>query len=72
MSCYFKSYDFFVLGSLVKQMQAIDYDDIKEASNAKISYSIQKNVIDEKTGKNQLVYTENFINEKQARSGYVI
>ena len=31
-------------------MKAEDYDDPEEGNNAKISYTIQKNVIDEETG----------------------
>ena len=31
-------------------MTAIDYDDLEEGTNAKLKYSIEKNVIDENTG----------------------
>ena len=31
-------------------MTAIDYDDVEEGNNAKLTYSIEKNVIDENTG----------------------
>lgn len=31
-------------------MTAVDYDDPSEASNAKLIYSIEKNVIEEETG----------------------
>lgn len=37
-------------GMMVMTMTAIDYDDIEEGSNAKLKYSIEKNVIDENTG----------------------
>ena len=35
---------------VVMTMTAIDYDDPNEGSNAKLTYSIEKNVIDENTG----------------------
>ena len=31
-------------------MTAVDYDDVEEGTNAKLKYSIEKNVIDENTG----------------------
>lgn len=37
-------------GMVVMTMTAIDYDDPNEGSNAKLTYSIEKNVIDENTG----------------------
>ena len=35
---------------VVMTMTAVDYDDPNEGSNAKLTYSIEKNVIDENTG----------------------
>ena len=35
---------------MVMTMTAIDYDDVEEGNNAKLTYSIEKNVIDENTG----------------------
>jgi Cadherin domain len=35
---------------MVMTMTAIDYDDLEEGTNAKLKYSIEKNVIDENTG----------------------
>ena len=37
-------------GMMVMTMTAIDYDDVDEGTNAKLKYSIEKNVIDENTG----------------------
>ena len=37
-------------GMMVMTMTAIDYDDVDEGTNAKLKYSIEKNVIDEHTG----------------------
>lgn len=37
-------------GMMVMTMTAIDYDDLEEGTNAKLKYSIEKNVIDENTG----------------------
>ncbi|KAI9558984.1 hypothetical protein GHT06_015773 [Daphnia sinensis] len=37
-------------GMVVMTMTAVDYDDPNEGSNAKLTYSIEKNVIDENTG----------------------
>nr|CAD7572875.1 unnamed protein product [Timema californicum] len=37
-------------GMAVMTMNAIDYDDINEGTNAKLIYSIEKNVIEEETG----------------------
>nr|XP_018903845.1 PREDICTED: neural-cadherin isoform X4 [Bemisia tabaci] len=37
-------------GMVVMTMTAIDYDDPTEGTNAKLTYSIEKNVIEEKTG----------------------
>ncbi|XP_065207824.1 neural-cadherin isoform X2 [Planococcus citri] len=37
-------------GMVVMTMTAVDYDDPSEASNAKLIYSIEKNVIEEETG----------------------
>lgn len=37
-------------GTIVMIMKAIDYDDINEGFNAQLSYSIEKNVIDEDSG----------------------
>nr|CAH0107913.1 unnamed protein product [Daphnia galeata] len=37
-------------GMVVMTMTAVDYNDPNEGSNAKLTYSIEKNVIDEKTG----------------------
>nr|CAD7453923.1 unnamed protein product [Timema tahoe] len=37
-------------GMAVMTMNAIDYDDINEGANAKLIYSIEKNVIEEETG----------------------
>eukprot|EP00095_Tigriopus_kingsejongensis_P004384 maker-scaffold1072_size64607-snap-gene-0.18 protein:Tk04384 transcript:maker-scaffold1072_size64607-snap-gene-0.18-mRNA-1 annotation:"GK18219" len=37
-------------GMMVMTMTAVDYDDIEEGTNAKLKYSIEKNVIDENTG----------------------
>ena len=37
-------------GTLVAVVSANDYDDPKEANNAKLTYSLEKNVIDEATG----------------------
>ena len=37
-------------GMMVMTMTAIDYDDVEEGTNAKLRYSIEKNVIDENTG----------------------
>ena len=31
-------------------MTAVDFDDVEEGNNAKLTYSIEKNVIDENTG----------------------
>ena len=35
---------------MVMTMTAVDYDDAEEGTNAKLKYSIEKNVIDEHTG----------------------
>ena len=35
---------------MVMTMTAVDYDDVEEGTNAKLKYSIEKNVIDENTG----------------------
>ena len=35
---------------MVMTMTAVDYDDVDEGTNAKLKYSIEKNVIDENTG----------------------
>ena len=35
---------------VVMTMTAVDYDDPNEGTNAKLTYSIEKNVIDENTG----------------------
>ena len=37
-------------GTKVMTMTATDYDDLEEGTNAKLKYSIEKNVIDENTG----------------------
>ena len=37
-------------GMMVMTMTAVDYDDAEEGTNAKLKYSIEKNVIDEHTG----------------------
>ena len=37
-------------GMMVMTMTATDYDDLEEGTNAKLKYSIEKNVIDENTG----------------------
>ena len=37
-------------GMVVMTMTAVNYDDPNEGSNAKLTYSIEKNVMDEKTG----------------------
>ena len=37
-------------GMVVMTMTAVDYDDPNEGSNAKLTYSIEKNAIDENTG----------------------
>ena len=37
-------------GMMVMTMTAVDYDDVDEGTNAKLKYSIEKNVIDENTG----------------------
>ena len=37
-------------GMMVMTMVATDYDDMEEGTNAKLKYSIEKNVIDENTG----------------------
>ena len=37
-------------GMMVMTMTALDYDDVEEGNNAKLKYSIEKNVIDENTG----------------------
>ena len=37
-------------GMVVMTMTAVNYDDPNEGSNAKLTYSIEKNVIDENTG----------------------
>ena len=37
-------------GMMVMTMTAVDYDDVEEGTNAKLKYSIEKNVIDENTG----------------------
>lgn len=37
-------------GMFVMNMTAVDYDDSNEGSNARLTYSIEKNVIDEDTG----------------------
>nr|BAD91055.1 Af2-cadherin [Artemia franciscana] len=37
-------------GMVVMTMTAVDYDDPNEGANAKLTYSIEKNVIDENTG----------------------
>ena len=37
-------------GMIVMTMTATDYDDLEERGNAKLKYSIKKNVIDENTG----------------------
>jgi len=37
-------------GSSVMTMSAVDYDDPNESTNAKLIYSIEKNVIEEETG----------------------
>lgn len=38
-------------GMVVMTMKAVDYSDPNEGPNAKLTYSIEKNVIDEKTGR---------------------
>lgn len=35
------------IGMVVMTMTAVDYDDPNEGTNAKLTYSIEKNVIDE-------------------------
>ena len=45
-------------------MEATDYDDLSEGTNAEITYSIDKNVIDEKSGKP--------IFQINPRTGYII
>ena len=37
-------------GMMVMTMTATDYDDLEEGTNARLKYSIEKNVIDENTG----------------------
>ena len=44
------TYEFTFAGMMVMTMTAIDYDDVEEGNNAKLTYSIEKNVIDENTG----------------------
>ena len=39
-----------ILGTLVAVAKAIDVDDPEEGDNAKLTYSLDKNVIDEETG----------------------
>lgn len=38
------------IGMVVMTMTAVDYDDPAEGTNAKLIYSIEKNVIEEETG----------------------
>lgn len=38
------------IGMVVMTMTAVDYDDPSEGTNAKLVYSIEKNVIEEETG----------------------
>lgn len=40
----------FPLGMVVMTMTAVDYDDPNEGTNARLIYSIEKNVIEEETG----------------------
>jgi hypothetical protein len=40
----------FVPGMVVMTMTAVDYDDPSEGTNARLIYSIEKNVIEEETG----------------------
>lgn len=42
--------NFCQIGMVVMTMTAVDYDDPHEGTNAKLVYSIEKNVIEEETG----------------------
>ena len=44
-------FHFHTLGTQVVTVEAHDYDDPQEANNARLVYSLQKNVIDEDTGR---------------------
>lgn len=48
--CLRHTYVDVVLGMVVMTMTAVDYDDPSEGTNARLIYSIEKNVIEEETG----------------------
>jgi hypothetical protein len=50
MLAHYQCIDGFVAGMVVMTMTAVDYDDPSEGTNARLIYSIEKNVIEEETG----------------------